>query len=373
MSGTNSFVCTACGKSYPLHGRDWRCECGGLFDLEAWPAFDVAQIDTTQPGLWRYQRLLPLDPGWEPVTLGEGNTPLLPVQWQGLDCSFKLESVSPTGSFKDRGTCVLVTALRGLGIERAVEDSSGNAGASLAAYTARAGITCEICVPDTAGGPKLAQMAAHGAEVIEIKGRREYAALGAWAASAHGAYYASHVHSPYFLAGLETIAFELWEQLAYGIPDAVVLPVGTGTLLYGIYRGFRRLQQAGLVERLPHLIAVQAAACAPIYQAYLDGSETIAQIAPEPSVASGVAISQPAWGEQTLAAVRATCGTVLTVTEEEIQQTRNQLAWQGFYVEDNAAVAVAALANLPEIPQTGADGPVVVLLTGHGLKIYPAA
>jgi threonine synthase len=369
MSGANSFVCTTCGKSYPLHTRDWRCECGGLFDLEAWPAFDITQIDTTRPGLWRYQRLLPLEPGWQPVSLGEGNTPMVPVQWQGQDVTFKLESVSPTGSFKDRGACVLVTALRGLGIERAVEDSSGNAGASLAAYAARAGIACEICVPDTAGGPKLAQMAAHGAEVIQIRGRREYAALAAWAAAAHGAYYASHLYSPYFLAGVETVAYELWEQLGYRTPGALVLPAGNGSLLLGAYRGFRRLQQAGLVERLPRLIAVQAAACAPIYQAYLNGLEAVEPIVPEPTIARSVAISQPVRGVQILAALRATGGVVLSATEEEIQQTRNQLAQGGFYVEDSSAVAVAALASLPEISQAGADGPVVVLLTGHGLNI----
>lgn len=365
MSGSNSFTCTTCGKIYPLDSADWRCVCGGLFDLENWPTFDAAQIDPAQPGMWRYRRLLPLDPAWEPVTLGEGTTPLLPLEWAGKKVRFKLESSSPTGSFKDRGASLLATALRGLGIGKIVDDSSGNAGASLAAYSARAGIACDICVPDMAASPKLAQMSAHGAEVIQIKGKREYAALAAWAAAAHGAFYASHVYSPFFLAGVETLAYELWEQLGHAAPEALVLPVGNGTLLLGVYHGFLRLQQAGQIDRLPRLLAVQAAACAPIYQAFRAGRETIEPLIADPTVATGIAIGQPARGAQILAAVRATGGTVLGIAEQEIERTRNQLARLGFYVESTAAVPVAALSELPQAP---AGGPLVVLLTGHGLK-----
>ncbi len=368
MYGQNAYLCTTCGKTYALDSRDWRCACGGLFDLETRPPFDSGRIDEAQPGLWRYRWLLPLDPGWEPVTLGEGNTPLLPVEWNGRQVQFKLESMSPTGSFKDRGAAVQVTALRGLGIERVVEDSSGNAGASLAAYTARAGIACDICAPDTVAGPKLTQMMAHGAEVIQIKGKREYAALAAWAAAAHGAFYASHVYSPFFLAGIETVAYELWEQLGRRAPGALVLPVGNGTLLLGVYEGYRRLHKAGAIDRLPRLFAVQAAACAPVYQAFQAGQEKVEPIVPAPTVASGIAISQPARGAQILAAVRATDGGVLSVPEGEFGHTRNQLSRQGFYVEETAAVAVAALGTLSEMPRAAADGPVVVLISGHGLK-----
>ncbi|MGC9336359.1 MAG: threonine synthase, partial [Anaerolineae bacterium] len=150
MARSNSFLCGACGKSFPLDTREWRCSCGGLFELEQWPPFEASQIDPCQPGLWRYRSLLPLDLAWEPISLGEGNTPLLPVTWEGHPFLVKMESLAPTGSFKDRGAAVLVTALRGLGLERVVEDSSGNAGASLAAYTAHAGIACQVCVPGSA-------------------------------------------------------------------------------------------------------------------------------------------------------------------------------------------------------------------------------
>ena len=355
-----------------MSSLDWRCTCGGLFELENWPAFDPAAIDSDQQGQWRYRRLLPLDPSWEPVTLGEGNTPLLALEWQGHPVLFKMESMCPTGSFKDRGASALVTALRGVGIRRVVEDSSGNAGASLAAYTARAGIGCEICVPNTITGPKLAQMAFHGAEVIEIKGRREYAALAAWAASAHGALYASHVFNPFFLAGIETLAYELWEQLGRRAPGAVVLPVGNGTLLLGIHQGFERLRRAGLTQRQPRLLAVQAEACSPVHQAFHDGRDTVELATIDPTVASGIAIGKPIRGAQILSAIRASGGTVLSVSEQEIDDTRNELARQGFYVEGTSAVAVAALAHLPHrTVETGDEDQMVVLLTGHGLKIDP--
>ncbi len=368
MAGSNNFICTHCHTTFPPDTREWRCPCGGLFDLADRPPLDPADIDTARPGLWRYRALLPLDPAWQPVTLGEGDTPLLQVDWEGRPVYVKLESLQPTGSFKDRGTAVLITALHGLGIRRVVEDSSGNAGASLAAYTARVGIACEICVPNTAAGPKLKQMAVYGAEVIQIKGKREYAALAAWAAAAHGAYYASYVYNPFFLAGLETLAYELWEQLGRSAPAAVVLPVGNGTLLLGIYNGFRRLQQAGLIPRLPRFFAVQAAACPPIYEAFRDGAETVRPLAPTPTVACGVAIGQPVRGEQVLQAVRATGGSVVSATEEEILQAHSRLARQGFYVEETSAVAAAALARLQEVLPRPEEGPTVLVLTGHGLK-----
>jgi threonine synthase len=370
MSETNAFVCALCGKQYPLESRDWRCECGGLFDLKNWPRFDPAQIEAHRTGIGRYGALLPLEQTWEPVSLGEGDTSLVLMDWAGRGISFKLELQCPTGSFKDRGAAVLATALRGMGVERVVEDSSGNAGASLAAYAARAGIHCEICVPSTAAGPKLAQMAAYGGEVVEIKGRREYAALAAWAAAAHGAYYGSHVYNPFFLAGTETMAYEVWEQLGRRAPEVMVLPVGNGTLFLGAYRGFHRLLEAGLISHLPRLYAVQAAACAPIYQAFVAGQETVEPVAGGSTIASGIAIAHPVRGGQILAAVRASGGAVLSVTEAEIGEAYRDLCHHGLYVEQTSAVAVAALAHLVDGP--GGDGLAVVPLTGHGLKTCAA-
>ncbi len=146
-----------------------------------------------------------------------------------------------------------------------------------------------------------------------------------------------------------------------------MLPVGNGTLLLGIYNGYCRLLQAGLIKRLPRLLAVQAAACAPILHAFRDGRDTVEPVVPGPTSATGIAIGQPARGAQILAAVRKTGGTVLDVTEQQIEQARNQLARVGFYVEGTSAVTVAALAKLSHPPTSGV---LVVLLTGHGLKSH---
>jgi threonine synthase len=353
---------------------DWRCSCGGLFELGNWPPFDPAGIDADQRSHWRYRRLLPLDPSWEPVTLGEGYTPLLALEWQERPVLFKMESMGPTGSFKDRGASVLVTALRGLGIERVVEDSSGNAGASLAAYAARVGLNCAIYVPDTAAGPKLEQMRIHGMEVLRIKGTRDQAAQAAWAASARGVRYASHVYDPFFLAGIETLAYELWEQLGRRVPGAIVLPVGNGTLLLGVHRGFGRLREAGLIEREPSLLAVQAEACSPVVQAFQQRRDMVEQVAVAPTIASGIAVACPARGAEILSAIRASEGTAVAVSEQEIIDTRNDLARKGLYVEGTSAVAVAALTHLtPRVAKIGSEGPTVVLLTGHGLKEGPGS
>jgi threonine synthase len=369
MSESDWVLCATCGKRYPASGMDWRCSCGGLFELESWPPFDPAAIDATERSLWRYWRLLPLHPAWEPVTLGEGNTPLLAMEWQEHPVLFKMESMGPTGSFKDRGASVLVTALRGLGVEHVVEDSSGNAGASLAAYAARAGLACKIFVPDTAAGPKLDQMRAHGADVVEIAGTRQDAALAAWAAAKRGARYASHVYDPFFVAGIETLAYELWEQLGKRAPGAIILPVGNGTLLLGVHRGFRRLQEAGLIEHEPRLFAVQAEACSPIAQAFHRRSDRAEQVAVAPTIAGGIAIAQPARGTEILSAIRASGGAALAVGDQEIGDARNQLARRGFYVEGTAAAAAAGVAHLPHrATEQEAEDPTVVLLTGHGLK-----
>lgn len=374
MSASDTYLCASCGKHHPASGIDWRCSCGGLFELGNWPPFDPAAIDADQRSHWRYRRLLPLDPSWEAVTLGEGNTPLLAVEWQKRPVLFKMESMGPTGSFKDRGASVLVTALRGLGIERVVEDSSGNAGASLAAYAARAGLKCKIYVPPAAAGPKLDQMRFHGAHVVEIAGTRHDAALAAWAAARDGTRYASHVYDPFFLAGIETLAYELWEQLGRRAPGAIVLPVGNGTLLLGIHRGFDRLRAAGLIEHRPILLAVQAEACSPVAQAIQQRHDMVQQVAVAPTLASGIAVARPARGAEILSAIRASEGTAVAVKEQEIVDTRNELARLGLYVEGTSAVAVAALAHLaPRAAKIGAEGPTVVLLTGHGLKEGPGS
>ncbi|MGX6450099.1 pyridoxal-phosphate dependent enzyme, partial [Patulibacter sp. S7RM1-6] len=212
-------------------------------------------------GVWRYAPWLPAVGA--PVTLGEPTTPLVELEWDDVAVTVKLEGALPTGSFKDRGAAVLVSWLRAQGAEAVVEDSSGNAGAALAAYCARAGIRCAVYVPESAPPQKLDQLRAHGATPVLVPGPRPAATGAARRAVAEGAVYASHAWSPLYLAGTQTFAFELWEQLGTA-PDVLVLPVGGGALLLGAFHGFRALRDAGHIDRIPRLVAAQAAACAPL-------------------------------------------------------------------------------------------------------------
>jgi len=358
-----AYVCTACGATQPIDGRVWRCGCGGLLDLP-----DIAPrpfvVDGSQWSLWRYRAALasfPTSDIWKAVSLGEGMTPLVP---EPPDQYLKVDFLMPTLSFKDRGSAVLVAKAAEMGVARLVADSSGNAGTSIAAYAARAGIAAEVFVPAATSPAKVAQLRAHGATVRQVGGSRRDAADEAMArVEASGDFYASHVYNPLFHQGTKTFAYEIWEQLGGQAPGTVVVPAGNGTLLLGAARGFAELVAAGAAVRVPRLIAVQAARCAPAAAAWRGAAPTASWGS---SVAEGIAIAHPGRLAQMLAAVEGSGGAFVTVDDAEILDGRRVLAGRGLGVEPTAAVAWAAWRSWPGAAQ--APRPVVVALTGAGLK-----
>lgn len=360
-------VCQLCRAEYPLDTRAWVCtRCNGLLEIEGAPEFDPARINTGDSSLWRYRALLPLPEHAEPVTMGEGWTPFIPLSIANRQVYGKLDFMMPTGSFKDRGTTVLVSAARGLGVERVVEDSSGNAAASLAAYCARAKIRATIFAPAHASPNKLAQIRVYGAELRAIEGVREKSAEAAQDAVLNeGAYYASHYYNPFALFGMQTTAWEIWEQLGRA-PDNVVMPVGHGTNMAGMYRGFKTLLQRGLIPRMPRIFAAQAASIAPLVQAFERGDAEPMRVEPFKTVAEGIAISRPAHGIELLRAIRETGGAAVGVSEDEIHTARTDLAMQGIFIEPTSATAVAVLTKNAD--QLREDELTVVSLTGSGLK-----
>ena len=225
--------------------------------------------------MWRFREALP--PVGDPVSLGEARTPLIPFDLEDMTVLAKCDHTLPTGSYKDRGAALLMSYLHSLGIEEAVEDSSGNAGAALAAYAARAKMRLKVFCPASASAGKLVQIRLYGAELIAVEGPRARAteALLEYM-DRTAAVYASHLWHPLFIEGLKTLAFELAEQLDWTAPDAVVCPVGAGSILLGLHRGFVDLQRAGLVNRLPRLIAVQAERVSPLFQAFHAGLDVVA-------------------------------------------------------------------------------------------------
>jgi threonine synthase len=336
--------------------------------------------------MWRYAEALPFAPESSApgrVTMGEGGTPLVPVVVgdeagpAGSAVLAKLEYASPTLSFKDRGAAVLVAKAVELGAVRLVADSSGNAGAAVAAYAARAGLPCSVFVAASTPAGKLASLRAVGADVRLVEGSREDVAAAAIAeVESSGAFYASHVYNPFFFEGIKTFAYELWEQLGRA-PDVVVLPAGNGTLVLGAFIGFGELLRARLIDRLPRFLVVQAAGCAPVARAFHAHTMMVVPVVNEGTVADGIAIAEPARGDEIIDAVRATQGTVVAVDDDGIVAAGSALAAQGFYVEPTAAVPVAGLVRAMAAGDlglggdvgAGADGPLVVVpLCGAGLK-----
>ncbi len=230
------YVDPSTGRTYPLTEARWRADNGHYLNLSPGAGLRRRDIDGGRRSMWRYAAALPIGVD-EAVSLGEGWTPLLAGAWHGTRIDYKLEFMMPTGSFKDRGTTVLVSYLKSRGVGRVLEDSSGNAGASLAAYAAAAGLACRILVPETASYPKIAQIAAAGADVVTIRGSREDVAVAAIRQSAE-LFYASHNWQPMFVEGVKTLAYELWEQGGFTAPDNVVVPLGYGSNVLGTERGF---------------------------------------------------------------------------------------------------------------------------------------
>src|SRR5262252_9034679 len=237
------YKCPACGNSYPADRPRWRCNCGGHLNLAPEHGLRRGGIATADASLWRYRAALALA-GPPRVSLGEGWTPLVMRDWEDADIRFKMESQMPTGSFKDRGTAVMINHLLEVGIGPIHEDSSGNAGASIATYAAAAGIPCRIYVPAAAPRAKLVQIAVTGADVRAIPGTRQDVTEAALAATGES-FYASHNWQPFFIEGTKTLAFELWEQLGFRAPDNILVPTGYGSNILGLERGFDELERSG--------------------------------------------------------------------------------------------------------------------------------
>jgi threonine synthase len=325
-------------------------------------AFTWQASSSRAPGIWRAAAALGVDT--EPLSLGEGRTPLIGAQAFGRQVFFKCEYLNPTASFKDRGTATLVAFLRSRGVVDAMEDSSGNAGASFAGYAARAGIRARVYVPESASGPKRQQIEAFGAEVIAVPGPRSNAADAARKAAEAGVVYASHAYLPFNLPGYATCALEMVDQLGQA-PAAVIVPAGQGGLLLGMSRGFDALQRAVQISSPPAMVGVQAAACAPLTALFDMGMLGLSFVTEGSTVAEGVRVRSPLRARAVVDAVMHSNGRMLAVDESAILPGRDALARLGFYVEPTSALVWHALHEM--LPSLG--DPVVVVLTGSGFKV----
>ena len=359
----DGLLCKSCGTTHPMNDPRWRCDCGGLLDVRFQAHLDRQKIAQRKPTMWRYREALPIGDDTNIVSFDEGMTPMIRVDLGPAGLLLKLEQLFPTGSYKDRGASVLISKAKELGITRVVEDSSGNAGCAIAAYAAKAGIGCEILVPESTSPGKLAQILLYGATLRRFPGSREDTANAALAA-AKDTYYASHSWNPFFFQGTKTFAYEVWEQMGFRAPDALLLPAGNGTLLIGSFLGFRELKENGLVDKIPRHIAVQAENCAPLLAMFRNDLDSVPAIETRETIAEGVAIAAPVRGKEIVDIVRETGGEVVAVSDAEVEKALVLLGRRGLYVEPTSALPVAAFLKYPALR----SGTVVAPLTGHGLK-----
>ncbi len=360
-------LCSKCDNTYSDNSPRWRCDCGAYLMLQDAGMFSPASLQGRPQTLWRYYEGLGLSDCANIVSLGEGMTPLIRSSLNGATVLLKLDYLCPTGSYKDRGASVMISKLKEWGVRSIIEDSSGNAGASIAAYAALAGIHADIYIPESTSAGKAAQIAMYGAKLRKVSGSREDTARAAWNAAGNG-FYGSHNWSPYFLAGMKTIAYEIAEQLSWKIPDWVITPAGGGGLLVGLYLGFVNLMKAGVISRIPRLVAVQSRNCDPIYEAWRSGSDDVSAVNKQPTAAEGISVAQPVRGKAILQAIRGSNGAVSIVSDEVVWETVGLLGKQGIYVEPTAAAAPGALADLRRRELIREDDTTVVVLTGSGLK-----
>ena len=366
MAGT-VFRCLDCASKYPVEVPRWRCECGAPLDVEVDGMFPREGLTGRRANLWRYRESLPIRDDANIVSLDEGMTPLVSAPFAGREVYCKLDFLFPTGSFKDRGATLLISKVHEWGIREVLGDSSGNAAAAIAAYAGRAGIACDMYVPEDTSPAKCAQIAAYGARLVKIPGPRQATTDAAMRASS-SRFYASHFWNCWFNHGTKTWAFEAWEQLGCRAPDAVVVPAGHGSMLIGAYKGFRELLAAGYTDRMPRIFAVQAEPCAPLFEIWKKGLREIPAISARPTLAEGISITRPIRWKQMAAAVRETGGEVLIVRDEELPPVLREFARQGILMEPTSAVPFAGVAQLTGRGGLSGVGTVVVPVTGHGLK-----
>lgn len=373
-------VCLTCGQ---VCGDLSAANCahdGGVLDVRY--AADDFPLQPDLPGIWRYAARLPLTDPKHIVSLGEGDTPLAPSAQLGAEVGlpqlyFKNEGLNPTGSYKDRIASVGISYLRQLGRRAWSATSSGNAGASLAAYGARAGVDGYLFTLERAPRAKIAQILSYGPTVMSVKrlGYDPVAEKATWANIADLCdarnwlmLITARSNSPHAMEGAKTIAYEICQQLNDEAPDVVYVPVGGGGLLSSIWKGFKEWHAAGRIARLPRMVAVQPLGCDPISQAWQAG-RPVEQLDDCASAVSGIILTSPPDGDLVLGDLRESDGWALSIPDEVTYQAQAELASrEGLFVEPAAAVVWAAARADRQSGRLQGDETVVALLTGIGFK-----
>lgn len=325
-------------------------------------------------GVWRFREFLPFDDDVEVVSLGEGNTQVYDAprcaEFCGLEeLRLKHQGNNPTGSFKDTGMTVAVTQAKKLGAKRVVCASTGNTAASLAAYAARAGLLCEIMVPEgQVSSAKLAQAIDYGATVKTIEGNFDDCMRAIRELSDQDDAYLVNSINPFRIEGQKTVAFELAEQLEWRAPDHLVVPGGNLGNSSAFGKGFRELIEAELIDRQPQISVIQAEGAAPFADFYNEHRSEIVNDEDPQTLASAIKIGAPVSWKKAWTAVRDTGGRVITVSEQEIADAKATIGRDGIGCEPASATTVAGIRKLVSEGVIKKHESVIAVLTGHLLK-----
>jgi threonine synthase len=376
--------CSRCGRAHDASVVQGLCGCGGpllaRYDLAglARRHFTPAALAGREPALWRYHELLPVADPARIVSLGEGMTPLTALPRLGAEFGvprllMKDEGLIPTGTFKARGAAVGVSRAAELGVTRIAMPTNGNAGAAWSVYAARAGLEALVVMPRDAPAVTRAECAAAGARLYLVDGLiGDAGRIAARAVASEGWFDAATLREPYRVEGKKTMGYEIAEQLGWRVPDVVVYPAGGGVGLIGIHKAFRELQELGWIGgKLPRLVAVQAAGCAPLVRAFAAGAHESTPWEDPATVAFGINVAKSPGDFLVLGAIAATGGSAVAVTDSEILAAQAACGrLEGAFVCPEGAATLAAIRNLRASGWISASDEVVALNTGSGLK-YP--
>jgi len=368
-------ACTNCEETYDNSKYRTTCQsCNGFLRIRYdTPCVASKRVNHKLTGTARYLPMLPVSNSRNLVTMGEGNTPIVPLSRIGQilginDIHAKLEYMNPTGAFKDRGNAIQVSVLKETGVDRVAEIGGGNTGHSLAAYCAKAGITFAAFTFEGNENRKVQTIMQTGAEMHWVNGNRQDAvdAMKIFCDQS-GTLNLSYQMNTYFIEGNKTIAYEIAEQM-HPIPDHIIVPVGNGSLLLGLLWGFEEMLQDGRIERIPSLHAVQSLAFQPLVAAF-HKKEWLPDLSSQSTVAIGIKIANPPRLDELIDACLGTGGQPVTVSDDEIIKWQGHLnRLEGLFVEPTSATVLAAAEKLVSDGTIRSDQKVLFPLTGFGFK-----
>jgi threonine synthase len=372
--------CSGCGERSESSGLRTVCgKCGApwlvRYARRAPPPSLKGELGARGGGMWRYREFLPLQEGEEPITLGEGSTPLLRVRRLGerlglTDLWVKDEAVNPTGSFKARGLGAAVTRAVAAGATAFTLPTAGNAGVAAAAYGARAGVPVRVYAPRTTPKPLLDQMTAYGADLVTVDGHiGDCGQLSRSYAAESGAMDLSTLREPYRIEGKKTLGLEIAEQMGWSLPDLIIYPTGGGTGLIGMWKAFLEQIAAGWVPGpMPRLVTVQSTGCAPVVRAFEEGKSACEAWQEPWTVASGLRVPAPLGGALMLRALRESRGTAVSVTDDQLLQGAGLLSsGEGIDACPEGGAAVAAARILRDRGIVAPGDRLVLFNTGAGV------